>query len=105
MWPFCIVGMLPFLGDFPRLPEGREQALIQAFVPNTAIECFAKPILRGLARLDKLQGDTAPLRPSERAQGGEFSPVIADNKLWSAMQIDQPGQLPAHAGRRSGYQP
>ena len=99
------LGMPPFLGDLPRLPEDREQASIQAFVPNMAIEGFLKPILRGLTRLDKLQGDTIPLRPSEHGHGGEPSPVIADKKLWSAMQIDQSVQLLAHASRRSGYPP
>lgn len=88
--------MSPLFGDLLRLPEGREQALIQALVPEPAIEGLAEAVLRRFAWLNELQADAAPLRPVEHRQRGELGSVITNNEFRSAMQIDQPGQFPGY---------
>ena len=68
--------MSPFFDDLLCVPEGREQAFIQALIPEPAIEGFAEAVLGRLARPKKLQANDAPLRPIEHRQGGELRIVV-----------------------------
>ena len=73
----------PPLRDFVScIRQAQEPVLVEAAVPELAVEAFNERILRRLARLDEGQRHLPLTRPEEHGLAGQFRPVIANNRGW-----------------------
>ena len=71
----------PPLRDFVScIRQAQEPVLVEAAVPELAVEAFDERILRRLVRLDKGQGHLPLMRPEEHRLASQLRPVIADNR-------------------------
>ena len=74
----------------------RRTTVIQARIPEFAIEALHQGVLTRLPRLDKPE----PVRPEEQGLAGELWPVIQHNGLWTApiesQVIQKPGVRKVH---------
>ena len=53
MWPTLVIVLSPLVDDNPGMVKGVEPVLIQALIPELAIEAFDECILCRLARLNQ----------------------------------------------------
>ena len=82
-----IVVEAPTRDELPRFGQIQESMLIQAFVPESAVESFNVSILHRLARLDIMPSHPA-WNPPENGHTSQFGAVIADNDLGLAPLAD-----------------
>lgn len=69
----------PVFDNLPGMSIVGEQVLIQAFIPQPAVEAFHEDVLHWLARCDVVPFDPDVLLPSEYVVGGQLSAVIGDH--------------------------
>ena len=75
----------PCLKNLPGMAQRGEQGLIEAFVPQPAIEAFNESVLLGLSRRDILPFHTAGLNHSRTAE--EVSSVpLSDTQLTGGLR-------------------
>ena len=74
MRAFCVVIDPPAFDDLARLTDAGEPVLVQAFIPETAIETLDVRILGRFARIDEIQLDAVIIGPSiQRSQSNASS--------------------------------
>ena len=97
--------------------------LIEAFIPQAAVEALNQAVLlrmrrirkqsgglfsRRLAGVDLVPGNAGITRPFEDRGAGEFGAIITDDAVGFAVNPDHRGQLPCHPRTRKagiGNQP
>ena len=90
-----IVVFLPVSQNLSRMAEGGEQRLVEAFVPQPAVEAFDKPVLLRFPRGDIMSFDLHLIGPFQDGMGGELRTVVADNHKRFAIAFHQNCQFPA----------
>lgn len=91
-----IVVEAPTRDDLPRFGQIQECMLIQALVPESAVEAFNVSVLHRLARLDIMPSHPA-WNPPENGYTSQFGAVIADNDLGLAPLQDELFEFAHHA--------
>lgn len=81
MWAFLVVVLSPGVNDSSHIGEIPEPVLIQAAVPERAVETFDKCILSRLPRLNEVQLCSRSLAPEEHRLAGQLAAVVADHSL------------------------
>ena len=72
----CVVMGPPLLDDAPGIGEIQEPVLVQAAVPEAAVEGFHEGILRRLPGLDEVKLDLVFLTPEKHRLAGHLGFVI-----------------------------
>lgn len=92
--PDVVVVVAPVGQDAPGMSQGREQGLVQAFVPQAVVEALHEGVLGRLARRDLVPADLPLLGPSQHGMAGEFRATVADTHPRLAAPFDNDVQLP-----------
>ena len=71
----------PLLDDLPRLIQRHEPVLVQALVPELAVEALDVRVLHGLARRDKRKLHSPLIRPGVQGLPDELRAVVDDDDL------------------------
>ena len=79
MWADVVVILPPGFDDCPSDSEGLKHMLVQAFVPDPAVQALGKTVLAGLAGGDVMPLDVMLLRPHQNRAAGQFGAVVADD--------------------------
>ena len=87
--------MPPGRQHHPRLRQGREQRLVQAFIPQLAVETFNKRVLLRLVRRNVVPRHATILRPRQHGTAGPLRAVVAHHAPLA------PRPLARHAQPRS----
>ena len=77
--------------------------LLQAFVPELAVQAFHKGVLRWLPGLDKAQLGIPFPGPEEHRLAGELRAVVADDQRWERSLISQFVQEAGDAATRDRH--
>ena len=75
------------------MAEVPEDVLVQAFIPEPTIECFAERVLGRLAWGNVMPVEIAILDPAEHGVRGELCAVVRDDELGFTTSFDQAVQL------------
>lgn len=89
MRSFFIIVLSPFIDDGSGLLDAHEPMLVQAIVPESAIEALAECVLHRLAGLDEVELHPCSLCPQEHGLAGEFGAIVENNLPWQAILIAQ----------------
>ena len=100
MRPDAVVVMAPQSQLLAGIREVVEDPLIQAFIPQTAVEAFDQAILLRFAGVDLVPGNAGITRPFEDRGAGKFGAIITDDAAGLAINPDHRGQLPRDARTR-----
>lgn len=84
------------------LVQGREQGLVQEFVPQAAVEALEEGILGRLSGRDIVPVKLAVSRELQDRVRGELGPIVADNRLGLAAGVEPRCQLARHPCARQG---
>src|SRR3546814_8586792 len=93
VWPHLVVVLPPSLDDAACLVEAREHLLVQAFVPEPAVEALHEGVLGRLPRGDVVPFHAPAVGPLQHCPRGQFRPVVGDrseehtSELQSLMRI------------------
>ena len=101
-----VVVVAPVVNDAPDVGEALEPVLVQAAVPELAVEALHEGVLGGFSGLDEVQGRAGPLAPKAHRLAGQFGAVVADDGLGmrrGLAQLVQEERQPG-PGDRSGHQ-
>jgi len=71
------------------MAERREQRLVEAFIPQPAVETFDKPVLLRFHRCDIMSFNLHLIRPFQDGVGCELRTVVADNHEGFAIWRDR----------------
>ena len=71
-----IVVLAPGLHDPARIGQAQEPVLVEAFVPEAAVEALAVRVLDRLAGVDEVQGDRVLVRPLVQRAADQLRPVV-----------------------------
>ena len=77
MRAFLVVMATPVFNQLPGLVQVSERVLVEQVVAKSGIEALHEGILRGLSRLNEMQGCTAAGAPEKHRLAGQFRPVVA----------------------------
>ena len=77
----AVVASRPRGGCAPDVGEAPEPVLVQAAVPELAVEALHEGVLGGLAGLDEVQDRAGPFAPKAHRLAGQFGAVVADDGL------------------------
>ncbi len=99
--PHFVVILAPQGDDLPGLGQGLEPVLVEAFVPEPAVEAFDIGVLGGLSRLDQDVLDASCLQPGHEGPAGEFRAVVGPDGLRVTSEaccaLQHPGDIgPGH---------
>ena len=89
-----VVVVAPVVHDAPGAGEALEPVLVQAAVPELAVEALHESVLGGLAGLDEVQRRAGPLAPKAHRLAGELGAVVADDGLGRRLALS-----PARPGK------
>ena len=98
MWSDYVVMHSPVVNDLSRFIQIPEPMLVQATVPELAVETFHKGILCRLAWLNKVQLRTCLLAPEEHGLRRHLRAVITDDGLGQTTILAQFSELAGHVG-------
>ena len=98
-----VVVVAPVVHDAPDVGEALEPVLVQAAVPELAVEALHESVLSGLARLDEVQRRARPLAPKAHRLAGQLGAVVPDDGLGSLARPGREGRQPGPRDR-SGHQ-
>ena len=76
-----VVVLSPLINFIASFVQTSKPMLIQAFVPELAVQAFNKGVLCRLAWLDKSKRDAGFLAPEEHSFAGELSSIVANDLL------------------------
>ena len=76
-----VVVVAPVVHDAPDVGEALEPVLVQAAVPELAVEALHESVLGGLAGLDEVQRRARPLAPKAHRLAAQLGGVVADDGL------------------------
>lgn len=79
MRPDVVVVDAPSLDHAPGLGQRREHVLVQALVPQLAVEALHVAILHRLAWRDVVPGDRLLRRPLQHRVAGQLGAVVGDD--------------------------
>ena len=91
-----IVVFPPVSQNLSGMAEGGEQRFVGAFIPQSAVETFDKPVLLRFPRSDIMPFDLHLIGPFQDGMGCEFRPVVADNHERFAISLHQNRQFTRH---------
>ena len=100
MRPDIVIVISPEGQFLAGIREAVEYLLIQAFIPQAAVEAFDQAVLLRLSWVDVMPGDASIACPLEDRRAGKLSAIIADNAVGFAVSPDHRGQLPRNARTR-----
>ena len=69
-----VVVVAPVVHDAPDVGEALEPMLVQAAVPELAVEALHESVLGGLAGLDEVQRRAGPFAPKAHRLAGDLDP-------------------------------
>ena len=69
--------------------ERREQRLVEALIPEVAVEALDETVLHWFAGQDVMPIDTCPLTPFENGHTGQLGSVVRDHGDRFASQSDE----------------
>lgn len=98
--PSVIVVVHPGFGDGSGFLEAGEPVLVQAFIPEPAVEAFAGPVLHGFPRLDEVVVDATLMAPLVEGPARELRPVVRQYLIRAASLVDDPVQHTRHPEAR-----
>ena len=81
MRPEVVVVVPPGFQFLTGMSEAGEDRLVQELVAQASIEALDEPVLVGLARCDVVPLNVALLRPAQDRHAGQFSAVVADDRV------------------------
>lgn len=84
MRAFPVVAPLPMGEPDLRVGQGKKPVLIQAFVPQLAVEAFDMTVLNGFARLDERERDASVGRPRVKGPRAELAAIVEEETYRSA---------------------
>jgi hypothetical protein len=90
--PTLVIIDPPCLDDRSDVIEIYKPVLVQAFVPELAVEALHETIIDRLARADELQPDSVRIRPAIHGVADELGAVIDHDLLRQAMNSRYPRQ-------------
>ena len=93
MRPVVIVVVAPCRNQMAGMAQGWEQVLVQALVPQTAVEAFHEAVLHRLARRDVVPFDLAVLLPFEHGVRRQLGAVVADHHAGMLAHLGDPVQF------------
>lgn len=103
VWSHLVVVLAPDGDDLAGLRQGFEPVLVEAFVPELAVEALDVGVLGGLARLDKDVLNTSCLHPCHEGSACELRSVVGSDGLWVAPEprglIQDAGDVCARHGQ------
>ena len=79
MWPDMIVVVLPERQLNAGMTNAGEQGLVEAFIPELAVEALNECVLGWLARRDVVPVNRAVLAPVQDRHAGQLRTVVTDN--------------------------
>src|SRR5574343_752988 len=81
---YFVVVLTPDGDDLAGLSQGFEPVLVEAFIPELAVEAFDVSVLRGLAWLDQDVLNASRLHPCHEGSACELRTVVGSDGLWVA---------------------
>lgn len=93
MRAMVVVVVAPCRNQMAGMAQSREQVLVRAFVPQTAIEALDQAVLHRLARRDVMPFDLAFLLPFQHRVRVQLGSVIADHHTRIAAHFGDPIQF------------
>src|SRR3989344_2697419 len=109
--PDVVVVDAPALDDGAGFGQEGEDLLVQALVPQPAVEALDEAVLLRPARRDVVPGDASAVGPSEDRATGHLGPIVADDHGGTAATGDEacpaprPSAGPRSRGRPPGSKP
>ena len=91
-----IVGA-PSRDQFSGMAQVGEQVLVQALVPQAAVEAFHEAVLHRLSRSNVVPLDLAILLPFQNGVRGQLRPIIADHHAGIATRSGDVIEFPSYA--------
>lgn len=82
-----VVFMAPVIDEQAGFLEGAEPVLIEAVIAEGAVEGLDEGVLDGLARLDVIEVDLAPLGPEVEGLTGELGPIVTGDGTRSFQRV------------------
>lgn len=79
MGPDIVVILPPRRNEPPSGSEALEHWLVQAFIPDPAIEALGEAVFPGLARCDVMPFDAVLLCPEENSAAGQLGAIVTDD--------------------------
>ena len=73
---------LPLFNIVTCFIQSSKPVLIQAFVPELAVEAFHKSILSWLTWLNEAQANAFGFAPEEHRLAGKLAANVANNRIW-----------------------
>ena len=80
MRAFCVVIDPPVFDDLARLADAREPVLVQALIPEPAIEALDIGILGRLAWVDEIQLNAVVIGPGIKGATAQFGPITPSER-------------------------
>src|SRR5574343_1130021 len=100
---YFVVVLTPDGDDLAGLSQGFEPVLVEAFIPELAVEAFDVSVLRGLAWLDQDVLNASRLHPCHEGPACELWAVVGSDGLWVAPEscglIQDAGDVCARHGQ------
>ena len=84
VWSHLVVVLAPDGDDLAGLRQGFEPVLVEAFIPELAVEAFNVGVLGWLARLNQDVLDASCLHPCHEGPACELRSVVGPDGLWIA---------------------
>jgi hypothetical protein len=95
-----VVVVTPCRDQVAGMAQAGEQVLVEAFVPQTAVEALDEAELHGFAGRDVVSFDFPVLLPRQDRIRDQFCAVVTDHHAGIAPQLGDPVQFPGHAMAR-----
>ena len=97
MWPLCVAIDPSVLDDQTRFGEITEDVLVQAVIPQSAVETCHKDILRRLERCDVMPSNAGVLSTAQHGMGCHLSPLVRNDHVGISATADQIIQFAGNA--------
>lgn len=97
-----VVVLTPLMNFVPGLVQRPKPVLVEALVPEFAVQALDEGVLCGLSGLDEAEIDVVLLGPKEHGLTGEFAPVVADNQRGKGAAAAKLIEKTGHAAARYG---
>ena len=89
-----IIVVAPCRNQLAGMAQAVEEMLVQALVPQAAVEALDEAVLHRLARRDVMLFDLPFLLPFEHRVRGQLRAVVADHHAGKPAHLGDPVELP-----------
>ena len=96
MGPLAIVLLFPLRNLTLGVRQVRKPVCVQALLSEPSIKALRMAVLDRLSGLDVDELYVALFAPAQEVSAGEFRPVVATNRLWSAALFEKLLQRAGH---------